>query len=127
MRIDINTKILTQLVKDNLLESIIDAIDDVKGNDIVTIDMTELEERVCDYFVVVTGNSNTQVNAIEDNVEHKVRQNLKISPVAVEGRINGEWVAMDYGYVMVHIFQREAREFYDIEHLWEDAKIIKKE
>ena len=115
------------MVKDNLLESIIDAIDDVKGNDIVTIDMTELEERVCDYFVVVTGNSNTQVNAIEDNVEHKVRQNLKISPVAVEGRINGEWVAMDYGYVMVHIFQREAREFYDIEHLWEDAKIIKKE
>lgn len=106
-----------------LIEEIIEGITDNKGEDITVLDLTQLENAVCDYFVIATGSSNTQVGAIADAVEKRVREELGDKPWHVEGEQRGEWVLMDYVHAVVHIFQREAREFYDLESLWGDARI----
>ncbi|WP_127845125.1 ribosome silencing factor [Psychroflexus aestuariivivens] len=108
---------------DQLITYIIQGIEDVKGDNIDIIDLRELENTVCDYFVVCSGNSNTQVNAIESSVRKAVSKALKDKPWHVEGLENSEWVLMDYVDVVVHIFQKKTREYYDIESLWGDAKI----
>ena len=106
-----------------LVDKIVEAIENKKGQRIVTIDMRKLSPKPCDWFVIAEGGSNIQVNAIADEVEDFVRTETKEKPIAVAGRDNCEWIALDYGDVMVHIFQRAAREFYDIEQLWADGKI----
>ena len=106
-----------------LLKEIVEAIQEKKGKEIVVADLTKLGNTICDYFVICSGNSPTQVSAIADSVEYLVRQNIKYRPIAVDGMRNAQWVAMDYGEVLVHIFLPEVREFYDIEHLWADAKL----
>lgn len=106
-----------------LIEQIIEGIKDNKGEEITLMDLTDLENSVCDYFVIASGNSNTQVKSIADAVEKRVRENLKDKPWHVEGADRGEWVLMDYVNAVVHIFQRESREFYDLESLWGDATI----
>lgn len=108
---------------DQLITYIIQGIEDVKGDNIDIIDLRELENTVCDYFVVCSGNSNTQVDAIESSVRKAVSKALKDKPWHVEGLENSEWVLMDYVDVVVHIFQKQTREYYDIESLWGDAKI----
>ncbi|CAA0143549.1 ribosome silencing factor [Tenacibaculum maritimum] len=108
---------------DDLIAMIIKGIDDVKGEDIQLLDLREIENTVCDYFIVCSGNSNTQVNAISGSVQKTVSKELKDKPWHVEGEGNAEWVLMDYVNVVVHIFQKQMREFYDIESLWGDAKI----
>ncbi|CAA0161653.1 ribosome silencing factor [Tenacibaculum maritimum] len=108
---------------DDLIAMIIKGIDDVKGEDIQLLDLREIENTVCDYFIVCSGNSNTQVNAISGSVQKTVSKELKDKPWHVEGEGNAEWVLMDYVNVVVHIFQKQVREFYDIESLWGDAKI----
>ena len=80
-------------------------------------------EPPCDWFVVAQGGPNIQVVAIADEVEDFVREQTKEKPIKIVGRENAEWIVLDYGDVMVHVFQRQAREFYDIESLWEDAKV----
>ncbi|AMA48875.1 MULTISPECIES: ribosome silencing factor [Flavobacterium] len=108
---------------DILLANIIKGIEDVKGNDIDILDLRELENTVCDYFVICNGNSNTQVNAIVNSVQKAVSKELKEKPWHVEGTDNGEWVLMDYVHIVVHVFQKHIREYYNIESLWGDAKI----
>ena len=108
---------------DELVALIIKGIDDVKGDDIKLLDLRELENTVCDYFIICSGNSNTQVNAISGAVQKKVSKELKDKPWHIEGTTNAEWILMDYVNVVVHIFQKHVREFYDIESLWGDAKI----
>jgi ribosome-associated protein len=108
---------------DILLANIIKGIEDVKGNDIDILDLRELENTVCDYFVVCNGNSNTQVNAIVNSIQKSVSKELKEKPWHVEGTENGEWVLMDYVHIVVHVFQKHIREYYNIESLWGDAKI----
>ena len=98
-------------------------IEDVKGNDINILDLREIENTVCDYFVICNGNSNTQVNAIVGSVQKVVSKELKEKPWHVEGEQNGEWVLMDYVSIVVHVFQKHIREYYNIESLWGDAKI----
>lgn len=110
---------------DAKLVSIIEGITDVKGQNIVGIDMSNMVERPCDYFVICEGNSTTQVGAIADSVSEKVREETGERPYAQVGMDNCEWVAYDYGNVMVHIFLPETRAFYDLEHLWEDGKVVK--
>lgn len=114
---------IKQTNTDDLLAVIIKGIDDVKGEDIQLLDLREIENTVCDYFVVCSANSNTQVNAISGAVQKVVSKELKDKPWHVEGLGNAEWVLMDYVNVVVHIFQKQVREFYDIESLWGDAKI----
>lgn len=108
---------------DVLLTSIIKGIEEVKGNDIVILDLRTIETAVCDYFVICNGSSNTQVNAIVNSVQKIVSKELKDKPWHVEGTDNAEWVLMDYVSIVVHVFQKEIREYYNIEDLWGDAKI----
>lgn len=108
---------------DDLLALIIKGIEDVKGNDINILDLREIENTVCDYFVICNGNSNTQVNAIVGSIQKLVSKEIKEKPWHVEGEQNGEWVLMDYVSIVVHVFQKHIREYYNIESLWGDAKI----
>jgi len=109
--------------KDDLLANIIKGIEDVKGADIDILDLREIENTVCDYFIVCNGNSNTQVVAISNSIQKAVSKELHEKPWHVEGLENAEWVLMDYVNIVVHIFQKHVREFYSIESLWGDAKI----
>ena len=108
---------------DDLLASIIKGIEDVKGLDIDILDLRGIDNSVCDYFVICNGNSNTQVNATVSSVQKGVSKELKDKPWHVEGSDVGEWVLMDYVSVVVHVFQKHIREYYNIESLWGDAKI----
>ncbi len=108
---------------DELIAMIIKGIDDVKGEDIQLLDLREIENTVCDYFVICSGNSNTQVNAITGSVQKTVSKELQDKPWHIEGQGNSEWILMDYVNVVVHVFQKQIREYYDIESLWGDAKI----
>jgi len=109
--------------KDELLINIIKGIEEVKGNDIDILDLRDIENTVCDYFIICNGTSNTQVNAIVNSVQKTVSKELKDKPWHVEGADNAEWVLMDYVNIVVHVFQKQIREFYNIEGLWGDAKI----
>ncbi|MBE99552.1 ribosome silencing factor [Flavobacterium coralii] len=108
---------------DELLANIIKGIEEVKGNDIDILDLREIDNTVCDYFVICNGNSNTQVNAIVHSIQKTVSRALKDKPWHVEGTENGEWVLMDYVNIVVHVFQKHIREYYNIESLWGDARI----
>ena len=108
---------------DELISVIISGIEDVKGKNINILDLREIENTVCDYFIICEGTSNTQVNAIVNVVQKKVSKELKDNPWHVEGADNAEWVLLDYVNVAVHVFQKHTREYYDIESLWGDAKI----
>ena len=113
--------------KQLLIDKIVEAIQDTKGEDILIFDLTTIENSVAETFIVCSGNSNTQVNAISGNIEKKVRNDLQDRPWHVEGKENALWILVDYVSVVVHIFQQETREYYDIEELWGDAKITKVE
>jgi len=108
---------------DDLIAEIVKGIDDVKGEDIQLLDLREIENTVCDYFIICSGSSNTQVKAISGSIQKNVSKNLKDKPWHIEGEANSEWVLMDYVNVVVHVFQKQIREYYDIESLWGDAKI----
>lgn len=108
---------------DDLLANIIKGIEEVKGNDINILDLRSIDNSACDYFVICNGNSNTQVNAIVNSVQKTVSKEIKDKPWHVEGMENAEWVLMDYVNIVVHVFQKQIREYYNIESLWGDAKI----
>ena len=105
-----------------IIAQIIEGIQEKKGKGIVVVDMMGLGNSVCDYFVICQGNSPNQVSAITDSVAEMVRVNCGKKPYAIDGLRNSQWVAMDYGDILVHIFLPDVRTFYDIEHLWADAK-----
>ena len=104
---------------EQILSSVLEGIQKVKGQDITILDLRGIENTVCSYFVICTGGSNTQVVAISGAVQRQTPQ----KPWHVEGEQNAEWVLLDYVDVVVHIFQKHVREYYDIEGLWGDAQI----
>lgn len=108
---------------ERLVEEIINGLREKKGKDIVTLDLRNINASVTDFFVLCTGDSNTHVNALAGSVEEEVRKAIKDKPWHVEGTTNGEWVLLDYVNVVVHIFQREIREHYNLEGLWADAEL----
>ncbi|MCG8578096.1 MAG: ribosome silencing factor [Flavobacteriales bacterium] len=111
---DVSTKIL--------IDSIIDGIQDIKGKDIVVLDLSHLPNAVTDYFIICSGDSNTQVEGICNSVLKKTSKELKEKPWHKEGMNNSEWILLDYVNVVVHIFYRNIREFYNLEDLWADAQ-----
>ncbi|TSE06461.1 MULTISPECIES: ribosome silencing factor [Aquimarina] len=111
-----------EIGNDQLIAQILKGIEEVKGNDINILDLRDIENTVCNYFVICNGTSNTQVNAIVNSIQKTVSKELKDKPWHVEGSENAEWVLIDYVNVVVHVFQKHIREFYDIEGLWGDAK-----
>ena len=108
---------------DQLIAKVIEGIEEVKGQNIDILDLRDIENTVCDYFIICNGTSNTQVTAIVNSIQKVASKELKEKPWHVEGLDNSEWVLMDYVNVVVHVFQKHIREFYDIESLWGDAKI----
>ncbi len=104
-----------------LIETIVGAIQDKKGKDIVSLDLSGFDGAICSHFVVCNADSTTQVAAIADGIEETVQQKLGQNVWRVEGKQTGLWVAMDYLDVVVHIFTTELRSFYKLEELWADA------
>ncbi|SRR5690625_2451640 len=110
---------------ETLLNIIIDSISDTKGEEIVILDLRDIENALCEYFVICTGNSNVHVSSIAAAIERKVKTEAHERPFSVEGIENAQWVLLDYSNILVHVFQREYRSYYDIESLWGDAKETK--
>ncbi len=104
-----------------LVEAVVNGMQEKKAKQISVLDLTNLEHAVTDYFVICNAESNTQVSAIADSVEHFTLKELKEKAIHKEGTQNAFWILLDYGNVVVHVFQDEAREFYDIESFWADA------
>ena len=97
------------------------ALDDKRGKEIAAIEVTDLTA-LADYFVISSGSSNTQINALCDSVEKAMKEQAGEDPLRREGYRDGTWVLLDYGSVVVHVFSQEAREFYSLERLWHDGK-----
>lgn len=99
------------------------ALSDKKGVQIQVLEIGDLTT-LADYFVLATGSSNTQINALVDNVEKVLHEEAEEEPLHREGYRGGTWVLLDYGCVVVHIFNDEARKFYSLEHLWADGEEV---
>jgi ribosome-associated protein len=108
-----------------LVLEIVEGMEDVKAKNITVLDLRDIENAVSEFFIIAEGTSNTQVNAIVNSAEKRVREQLGDKPWHVEGSGNAEWVLMDYVNVVAHVFQSEVRAFYDLESLWGDAVITK--
>lgn len=113
--------------EENVLEKIkiiTSEISNKKGEDIVTINLKTIQNPPCSFFVICTGNSNRQIQAIAKGIEKKLIEELEIKPWQKEGK-NSDWILIDYVDTVIHIFKKEARDFYDLQELWNDG-IVKK-
>lgn len=108
------TEILVNRIKEGIQEK--------KGKRITIVDMTDIEA-ICSYFVICEGTSNTQIMAITESIQDYVKKTTGEKPFATDGLINATWIVMDYGDVIVHVFEPAARTYYNLEHLWSDAKL----
>ena len=106
-----------------LVAKIVEALQDKKGRNIITMNLTEIQGSICRYFVICEGGSPTQVSALSDSVWDKVSDSLKEKPLGAVGMKESQWIAMDYGTVIVHIFLPELRSYYNLENLWADAEV----
>ena len=104
-----------------LQKFVVEGLQEIKGENITILDLREIDNAVTDFFIIAEGSSNTQVNALSASVHKSVRENVGDRPWHIEGKENAEWVLMDYVNVVVHVFQKGIREFYDLESLWGDA------
>lgn len=114
-RINRNSKIFTTIIK---------AIQDKKGDKVVSLDLRKIPEAVADFFILCEANSNTQVKAIADFVEEEVKNHAGESPYKHEGQTSGQWILVDYVNIVVHIFLPETRKFYKLEEMWSDAEVV---
>lgn len=104
-----------------LVDAIVEGIQEVKGKDIVHLDLRDVQNTVCDHFIICHGDSDTQVEAISGSVQRFALEKAGEKPWHIEGERNSEWVLMDFVDVVVHIFHRDKRAFYALEDLWGDA------
>ena len=105
-----------------LVDAVVEGIQEKKGVNITVLDLTSIENTISDYFVICDGDSNVHVDTIADSVDEYVRKTVSDKPLHVEGRDNAEWILIDYMNVVVHLFQRKVREFYNLEGLWADGE-----
>jgi len=117
--------ILQQGEKEILLEHIIEGIKEKKGKEILSIDLRALDNSICRYFIICHGDSNTQVNAIANWIEYSIEEKLNEKVWHKEGFENANWILLDYVDIIVHIFQKESRDFYNLEGLWADGYLSK--
>ena len=108
---------------EQLINAIVEGIQRKKGQEIIKIDLTKINHTECRYFIICHGNSVTQVDAIAHSVEDTVEELINESAWHKDGYRNSIWILLDYADIMVHIFQKESRSFYDLENLWADAHI----
>jgi ribosome-associated protein len=110
-------------VSDKVIDCIVKGIQEKKGKEILSIDLSKIDNAVCRYFIICHGDSNTQVNAIAQSIEKMMQENLQEKVWHSQGYENAQWILLDYFDYMVHIFQKDTREFYNLESLWADGKI----
>ena len=115
-------RITTKHASQELNDIIVDAIQDIKGQNIVKLDLRKLEDAPTDFFIICEGESNTQVKSIADNIQKRTKQDLQTFPAHVEGGQSATWVLVDYFTTVVHVFHPEKRAFYELEDLWSDAQ-----
>lgn len=111
------------LSQEDLNELIIDSIQDIKGLNILKLDLRKIADTPTDFFIVCEGESNVQVKAIAGNINRRLKQEADLAATHIEGLDTGKWVCMDYFNTVVHVFYPETRAFYEIERLWNDAKV----
>jgi len=110
---------------EQMREMIIEAIQEKKGHEIVSIDLRQVENSICECFIICHGESDTQVGAITDSIEKKLKEESGIRAHHVEGRQNSQWVLLDFFDILVHVFQEEFRSFYSLEELWADGVVTR--
>ena len=120
-----NHKVSKDISSEVLSEWVVEGMLDKKAHDVVVMDLREIKHAVADYFIVCSGNSDTQIDAISDSVEDQIHKKSKQNPWKREGQQNKEWILLDYIDVVAHIFNKEKRTFYGLEELWGDAKITR--
>lgn len=118
-----NNKTDTQTTASNIVKVVVEGIQEKKGHRIVVADLSSIKDSICNYFVICQGGNANQVEAIAGSISDMMREKLGEKALGVSGLENGYWIAMDYGDVIVHVLQPQAREFYDLEHLWADARL----
>ncbi len=118
-------KVATSKETNGLLDSIVDGMQEKKAKNITVLDLHDIENRIADYFVICDADSGTHVDAIADSVEEIVLKQTGEKPYHSEGQQNTEWILIDYINIVVHVFLKEIREYYNIEGLWGDAEIRK--
>lgn len=116
---DINSEVLSEWVVEGML--------DKKAIDVVIMDLRQVKHAIADYFIICSGNSDTQIDAISDSIEEQIHKRSKQNPWKREGRQNKEWILLDYVDVVAHVFNKDKRTFYGLEELWGDAKITRVE
>ena len=114
-----------EIASKQLVDLVINALDDKKGLDILSINFSKAPNTVARYFVICHGSSNVHVNTLAEGVIDKVNAEIKSKPWNKEGHENAEWILLDYADVVVHIFQENTRKFYNLEGLWGDMQITK--
>lgn len=114
---------IKQMKEKQLIETIVEGIQEKKGKKITTVDLSDIESAAASYFVICEGQSTTQVAAIADSVREYVQQHTGIKPFGYDGYQNSQWIIIDYGSILAHIFLPEYRNYYNLEQLWNDAKL----
>jgi ribosome-associated protein len=112
-----------ELSSKDLSELVVKGMAEKKGLDIAILDLRKVKNSITDFFVICSGNSDTQIDALANSVEDEVYKISKTEPWQKEGKANGEWILIDYVDVVAHIFNKERRKHYDLEELWGDAEV----
>ncbi len=116
-----------KISQEELNALIIDSIQDIKGKNILKLDLSQLDDAPASFFIICEGDSNTQVKAISDNIHLRLKNEAGELPSHFEGQQNSMWICMDYFDVVVHIFYKDTRVYYELEDLWSDAVFTKYE
>jgi len=116
-------QVQSEVSSEVLCDWVVAGMSDKKALDIVVMDLREVKHAIADYFVICSGNSDTQIDAISDSIEEHVHKNAGQNPWKKEGRENKEWILLDYIDVIAHVFNKEKRKFFGLEELWGDAKV----
>ncbi|MEE9373296.1 MAG: ribosome silencing factor [Saprospiraceae bacterium] len=122
MKIKTNSIKTKVKINNNLNDTIVSSIQDIKGKKIILMDLRKIDEAPTDYFIICEGDSTTQIKAISDSIQKKVFEELQIKPNHREGLTESKWVLVDYFNTIVHVFYPETRKYYDLEDLWSDSK-----
>ena len=116
-------KVIREVSSNVLSEWVVEGMLEKKATNVVVMDLREVKHAIADFFIICSGNSDTQIDAISDSIEKEIHKRSKQNPWKREGKENKEWILLDYVDVVAHIFNKEKRIFYGLEELWGDAKI----
>ena len=121
---EVTNQSVKSISSDELSQLVVKGMQEKKASSIVVMNLKKVKNAVADYFIICSGNSDTQIDAIADSVEEEIYKLSKQNPWQREGRENKEWVLIDYVDVVAHVFRKDRRDFYALEELWGDAQIL---